>query len=378
MAHKQLSRVEIKNADKGEVSAVFATFNVKDKDGDVTLPGAFQNGAEVIISSYGHTSWQGALPVGKGRIRTTKTEAILEGQFFMDTVAGRDTFAVVKQLGARQQWSYSLMDVTAERGKWQGEDVQFLKGIFVDEVSPVLVGSGVNTRTLAAKGFTPDEALAIVKNGTLEKEAVVTAYNAAIRPHETQVTTKRWDGLAVAQAIPDDATIDDLRSIHAYVDPAADPTLKSSYSFAHHDSVGAEANLRACLAGIADLNGVKGAVLSDPEREAIHAHLAQHLLDGDREAPELRVQGEAGQLKFHEEAAAVLAGLDSLIVRTSEVMALRRSKGKAISASTVDVLEWVHDGTKRLRALLDSPQEDADREFARFVATSLQHTGEAS
>lgn len=369
MDHKQLSRVEIKSADKGQVTAVFATFNVKDKDGDVTIPGAFQDGAEVVISSYQHTTWNGALPVGKGVIRTTKTEALVDAQFFMDTTAGRDTFAVIKALGPRQQWSYGFDTLDSDRGTFQGEDVQFLKKMLVHEVSPVLVGAGVNTRTLAAKA---------AKYGTHSEEAVVTAYNAAIRPHETRVTTKRWDGLAVAQAIPDDATIDDLRAIHAYVDPAADPTLKSSYSFAHHDSVGAEANLRACLAGIADLNGAKGAGLSDAEREAVHAHLAQHLIDGDREAPELRNPGETGQLKFHEEAAAVLAGLDSLIVRTSEVMALRRSKGKAISASTVDVLEWVHDGTKRLRALLDSPQEDADREFVRFVAQSLQHTGEAS
>lgn len=367
MDHKQLSRVEIKSADKGEVTAVFATFNVKDKDGDVTLPGAFQDGAEVVISSYQHTSWGGALPVGKGRIRTTKTEAMVDAQFFLDTAAGRDTFTVVKRLGPLQQWSYGFDTLEADRGTFKGEDVQFLKKMLVHEASPVLVGAGVNTRTLAAKA---------AKNGTHSEEAVVTAYNAAIRPHETRVTTKRWDGLAVAHAIPDDATIDDLRAIHAYVDPDADPTLKSSYSFAHHDSVGAEANLRACLAGIADLNGAKGAGLSDAEREAVHAHLAQHLYDGDREVPELRAPGDSGQLKFHEEAAAVLAGLDSLIVRTSEVMALRRSKGKAISASTVDVLEWVHDGTKRLRALLDSPQEDADREFARFVAQSLQHTGE--
>jgi hypothetical protein len=367
MDHKQLSRVEIKSADKGEVSAVFATFNVKDKDGDVTLPGAFEDGAEVIVSSYQHTSWQGALPVGQGRIRTTKTEAILDAKFFMDTTSGRDTFAVIKALGPRQQWSYGFDTLEADRGKFQGEEVQFLKKMLVHEVSPVLVGAGVNTRTLAAKA---------AKDRTTQEEAVVTAYNAAIRPHETRVTTKRWDGLAVVQAIPSDATIDDLRAIHAYVDPDADPTLKSSYGFAHHESVGAEANLRACLAGIADLNGAKGAGLSDAEREAVHAHLAQHLLDGDREAPELRTPGDTGQLKFHEEAAAVLAGLDSLIVRTSEVMALRRSKGKAISASTVDVLEWVHDGTRRLRALLDSPQEDADREYVRFVAQSLQHTGE--
>jgi hypothetical protein len=36
------------------VSAVFATFGVIDRDGDLALPGAFEDGAEVDISSYGH------------------------------------------------------------------------------------------------------------------------------------------------------------------------------------------------------------------------------------------------------------------------------------------------------------------------------------
>ncbi|WP_206700431.1 hypothetical protein, partial [Actinomadura sp. RB99] len=78
-------RVEVKDADKGEVTAVFSTFDVVDSDRDVTKAGAFEDGAEVVISAYGHTSWSGLLPVGKGVIRTTKTEALLEGSFFLDT-----------------------------------------------------------------------------------------------------------------------------------------------------------------------------------------------------------------------------------------------------------------------------------------------------
>src|SRR5690242_14893040 len=103
---KRFSPAEVKATDKGQVTAVFSTFNAVDSDGDVTIPGAMQDGAEVVISAYGHTSWSGHLPVGKGVIRTTPDEAILEGQFFLDTTAGRDTFAVVKELGARGQWSY--------------------------------------------------------------------------------------------------------------------------------------------------------------------------------------------------------------------------------------------------------------------------------
>jgi hypothetical protein len=103
---KSFSRVEIKDADRGQVTAVFATFGVEDADGDVTMPDAFTEGAEAPISAYGHKSWEGALPVGKGRIRTTSKEAIVEGQFFMDTTHGRDAFLTVKQLGRLGQWSY--------------------------------------------------------------------------------------------------------------------------------------------------------------------------------------------------------------------------------------------------------------------------------
>ena len=152
--HKTISGVTVKDADAGTVSAVFSTFDVIDKDGDLTQPGAIKDGMEVVISAYGHQSHYGALPVGKGVIRTTKTEAILEGQFFMDTTHGADAFTVVKELGALQEWSYSLHNVTRKsveedgRRYWVIEDIGLIK-----EVSPVLIGAGVDTRTLVAKGL---------------------------------------------------------------------------------------------------------------------------------------------------------------------------------------------------------------------------------
>ncbi len=369
-----LSGVEVKSADRGEVEAVFSTFNVIDKDGDVTFPGAFTEGEEVVISSYGHQVWKGGVPVGTGRIRTTRTEAVLQGQFFMETIEGRNHFALVKAMGPRQEWSYGF-DVLhrPESGTFAGRKANFLKKLKVHEVSPVFIGAGVGTRTLAVKALTGA--------GFTEQEAVLAVsaseYSAAIRPHDTRVTVKQWNGLQVVADLPADATVDELRAVHAYVDPAGDPTLKSSYRFAHHHGPGGEANLRACLTGIAMLNGTKGADLTEVERRGVYNHLAQHLADGDREVPELRAE-PGGNLKYYEEAAATLAALDSLIDRTSEVMALRRSKGKAIAPQTVDTLEWVYDDMRRLKALLDSPQEDADREYARFVQSLLRHPGEQS
>lgn len=158
--HKTLQGVEIKDTAKGTVEAVFSTFDVKDADGDVTLKGAFTDGAPVKISAYGHASWgpsRGASfvpmpPVGKGVIRTTAKEAILVGSFFLKTQAGADTFELVKEMDDLQEWSYGYDVVDSDRGEFEGEKVRFLNKLTVHEVSPVLLGAGVGTRTLAAKG----------------------------------------------------------------------------------------------------------------------------------------------------------------------------------------------------------------------------------
>lgn len=149
---KSITGVTVKDADKGEVSAVFATFNVIDKDGDLILPEAVKDGTQVVISAYGHQSHYGALPVGKGVIRTTKSEAVLDGRFFLDTTHGLDAFKTVKELEDLGEWSFSLHNVTrktveTDQGRhWVIEDIGLIK-----EVSPVLIGAGVNTRTLLAK-----------------------------------------------------------------------------------------------------------------------------------------------------------------------------------------------------------------------------------
>lgn len=153
MKRKSFSRVEIKDADKGEVEAVFATLNVVDSDGDVTPPGAFEDGAKVRISAYGHKSWEGVLPVGKGSIREVGNEAVMSGKFFMDIPEGLATFKVVKALGedGLQEWSYGYDPIEYSFGEFEDQQVRFLNKLKVHEVSPVLLGAGVGTRLLTAK-----------------------------------------------------------------------------------------------------------------------------------------------------------------------------------------------------------------------------------
>jgi hypothetical protein len=152
--------VKVTDESKGEVEVVFSTLNVVDKDGDVTRPGAFGS-QEVRISAYNHQSWGGVLPVGKGKIfeRTQKDnvlEGIMQGQFFMDTTGGRETFLTVKGLGGLMEWSYGYDIIEEAKGMFpddSGDQVRFLDRLKVHEVSPVILGAGENTRTNFAKGI---------------------------------------------------------------------------------------------------------------------------------------------------------------------------------------------------------------------------------
>ena len=150
--------VIVKDATKGEVEALFSRFDVIDHDGDVTLKGAFTEGAPVVISAYNHASHRtAALPVGKGTIHSSAVEngQVMKGRFLLNTSHGHDTFEVVKALAEDdlQEWSYSLHDVVAKQATWEGQRARILERIgLVKEVSPVLMGAGIDTSTLDVKG----------------------------------------------------------------------------------------------------------------------------------------------------------------------------------------------------------------------------------
>lgn len=151
--------VEVKDEAKGIVQARFATLGVKDHDGDVIEKGAFGE-QDVRVSSFGHASWRGALPVGSGTIQEKKNEAVADMQFFMDTEIGREHFGVVKGLGPLGEWSFGF-DVeeaaVPDEDQRQSGVRRVLKKLKVIEVSPVLQGAGVNTATLATKALGPAE-----------------------------------------------------------------------------------------------------------------------------------------------------------------------------------------------------------------------------
>jgi len=169
---KIASAVDLSLSEDGEITVAFATLGDPndqktsdiDKDGDVSLVGSLPVGKEVPISAYAHASWPergGRLPVGKGTIgevrRGGKTLGVLSGRLFTDTTQGRDTYLTVKGLGDLQEWSFGYV-AKGRRGIWAGLEANLNSEYNVHEVSPVLVGAGNGTRTLAIKAAEVGEA----------------------------------------------------------------------------------------------------------------------------------------------------------------------------------------------------------------------------
>jgi hypothetical protein len=158
---------DLETSEAGSLTALFAPYLSVDRQKDVTLPGAFGD-QQVLISAYGHTSWDGALPVGKGRIYDGVAGGEFEGAFFLDTFSGLETYKTVKNVGDLQEFSYSLPEIESElrglrelqreypalrlNGHDPTETVRVLKKIRVNEISPVLLGAGIGTRTISIKG----------------------------------------------------------------------------------------------------------------------------------------------------------------------------------------------------------------------------------
>jgi len=147
---------EDEDSDKGLVTAMFAQMGVVDRGGDIIEKGAFGE-QDVVVSAFNHASYgfmSGDLPVGKGRIFEKGDEAIAELQFFLNTEGGKEHFETIKAMGGLQEYSFGFQvtktgELSDEMRK-AGVD-RVIKSVDVFEVSPVFLGEGINTRTLALK-----------------------------------------------------------------------------------------------------------------------------------------------------------------------------------------------------------------------------------
>lgn len=150
--------------DSGAVVADIATLNVKDKDGDVTLPGYFGKQTASVVLSH---NW-GPVMLGKGQISEQGEKAVFEGKMNLDE-ADAEARAVHSRLKfdvanppALIEWSYGFEVLDGGRKQFadhpdfgNGSYLQPLAdgspGGKVYEVSPVLVGAGEGTGTRSVK-----------------------------------------------------------------------------------------------------------------------------------------------------------------------------------------------------------------------------------
>lgn len=160
METKSFAPPQMEADEKGSVTAVIATFGVIDKDNDITAKGAF--GEQLVPMVYGH-KWDG-IPIGKGRIYEDGETAVFDGQFNLNTSTGRDAYESVKFQGELQEWSYGYSVKDSQRITHEGKSARLIKSTKAHEVSPVLIGAGVGTRTTAVKG---DEGLRFVEQAGL-------------------------------------------------------------------------------------------------------------------------------------------------------------------------------------------------------------------
>lgn len=145
------------DAAEGTVRVAFAQLNVVDHDGDVTIPGAFEQGAKVKVCQTGHAHGDrvagAGVIIGEERIGDADW-AVAELKFFLNTEAGREEFETIKalnDLGHTQEFSYGYDILDAEHGVVDGKQVQILKSLGPYEISPVLRGAGIGTHQLAVK-----------------------------------------------------------------------------------------------------------------------------------------------------------------------------------------------------------------------------------
>lgn len=319
LTKKSLADVRVKDTDQGIVELVFATFNKIDKDGDVTYKGAFTNGAAVAISAWSHASWEDKLPYGVGTIKETATEAVAEVKFLMDTTHGRDAFLTVKALSEAgiQEWSYSLEEVEAERGTFEGKSVRFLKKITVKEVSPLLRGAGTDTRTLGVKG----ERKQLMS-------MVVRMLNEAGRA--------RWEH-ELSYVYLDDFDLDDGTAVFCVID----------YS------------------------------LGERERYLVQVDFTRTATSVELGETETSVESTTIYLpkgaKFSEHSDFALRGVKSLVEMAVERLTLRAAEGKAITEQT-DAYDRLCAELVPLKSAIDDathPPADDDQAAADLFANSL-------
>lgn len=317
--------LEIKNDEKGEVAAVFSVFDKVDSDGDIVKAGSIKSGFKSgdVPMVWAH-KWD--MPIGKGQIEQDDDKATFKGQFFMDTESGKEAYNLVKAMGELQQWSFGFKVDDSEYGKFkkdgsdEEEDVRFLKGLTVYEVSPVLVGANQETYTMAIKSNTE-----LLEELSEEKAVMTTESMNQPEPEEKPEEVEE----APAEEEPVDEVDTEFEEVSEEEAPA-----------------------------------------EDTEAEEIAEETAE-----EEEEKDLKVSEEVNKT-FSEEVKDVLAALENLITRAKAISSLREKDGRKLGEKATEALRAVQDDLSDAWAELDSFVDEFGAEEVSESEVEEQPTGD--
>lgn len=350
-------KFELKQLDEdGTGTARIAILNAIDSDGDVARPGDF--GKQMVAVQPAH-NWSHPM-LGKASIFEKDNEVLAGFKLNLKSASGREWYEVLKfdlENGPPiQEWSYGYDALDFEMGEFEGQRVRFLNkpgggGIKVYEISPVLLGAGVDTATLG------------IKSG--DKRATPR--------HHTATDDSPWSAATNRKRVRTGEPASYYNGIYAWRDPEGDTGEKGSWKFIHHlvdeDGKAGGASTRACSNGIAVLNGARGGTtIPDTDRKGVYNHIAGHLKDADLEPPDLKHAASGKQLAEEiTDTTQVIYDLqdrqEALFKRLESVKSLRESEGRELSASRVrDLKETLAamEGLGELQEILTVPDPDAE------------------
>jgi len=161
------------------VTGYFSTFNFKDSDGDIILPGAFKKtirergpkGKKRIFHLWQHYSSE---VIGKPNVLKEDETGLYFETAIADTTLGNDTLKLYEQ-GILTEHSIGFNSVVAERDN--DKHITYLKELKLWEGSTVTWGANERAQITGMKGNNPDELLKRIdriekamRNGTYTDE----------------------------------------------------------------------------------------------------------------------------------------------------------------------------------------------------------------
>lgn len=232
-----------------------------DHTGDMVILGAFkkslaERGGKVRML-WQHDPNQ---PIGKWLEMREDDKGLFVKGMVSDTRLGRDALALLRDHAIdSMSIGYDALPGGTEYAKAKsGETVRLLKEVRLWEVSLVSFPADEAAKVTAIKGALPFVASPKADEGA------------------------GWDAAAVLRACD---SPEQLRRVHAWVDPEGDPESKSSYKLPHHQADGTVV-WRGVAAAMAAMQGSRGGVsIPESDRGAVRSHLARHYAQFDKPVP---------------------------------------------------------------------------------------------